>query len=88
VLTCSAKLIPPDLPQRTMSGRRAYKPPACACGVVSWRVLQRHWQDVEHDVPVWDVTAARWHALSPAAKDLLMGMLAYNTKHRLSAHQV
>lgn len=30
----------------------------------------------------------RWQALSPAAKDLLMGMLAYNTKHRLTAQQV
>ncbi len=30
----------------------------------------------------------RWQNLSPAAKDLLMGMMAYNTKHRLTAQQV
>jgi len=30
----------------------------------------------------------RWLSLSPSAKDLLMGMLAYNTAHRLTAQQV
>ena len=30
----------------------------------------------------------RWQDLSPSAKDLLMGMMAYNTKHRLTAAQV
>ena len=30
----------------------------------------------------------RWQDLSPAAKDLLMGMLRYNPKHRLTSQQV
>lgn len=34
------------------------------------------------------ISGRRWQDLSPAAKDLLMGMMAYNTKHRLTAQQV
>ena len=39
-------------------------------------------------VPVLLVLASRWLNLSPSAKDFLMGMLRYNTAHRLTAQQV